>query len=321
MGVRELAEKIYLEIQNRQTSTTSILRDARTLGKMLGKKEFEWVENELKGYKSGEDQIPPYRLVDAVESKTWTTHLDTSLQKIYSDFLKESNWTKWILTQSVSELEDLLVTGYIRNTGKVLKSLGFSAGRQTPIYQSITISGQEIKKVLDQIQDKVHEQVGEILSKPNVTVPSTAILLVYMDKFPDMVNDLEIISEFLETGHNHVIAARSCRPALHAFIRASIKTPIPKGYVFTDNVTLKTASEKSKIKYYLEQKGDSIFGDKNKIIFIDDVFRETYDLSSKADKHTVNIYEANLCVDKFLKFLEQLYRYTDLKPINNIDKK
>lgn len=315
MGIKELAEKIYLEIQKRQTSTTSLLRDARVLGKMLGTKEFEWVENELKGYKIEGGQIPPYRIVNATESKTWITQLNTSLQRIYSDFLKGKAWTKWILIQSVSELEDLLTQGYQVNTGKIVKSLGLGNAPKTEIYQVITVSGQEVKKVLDQIQDKVQEQVADILAKPKVTVPSTAIFLIYMDKFPEMTKDLEVVSEFLETSQNHVIATRSCRPVLHELIRALSKNSIPKDYKFTDNVIVKNAAEKSKIKYYLEQKGESLFGDKKRIVFIDESFRETYDLSSKADKHTVNIYEANLCVDRFLKFLEQLYRYTDLNPL------
>ena len=95
------------------------------------------------------------------------------------------------------------------------------------------------------------------------------------------------------------------------------KKPIPKNYVFSDGVKVKNRSEKSKIKYYLEQKGETIFGNKTIILSLDKVFRESYDVSSKAVKNKVNIYEANYCVDQFLLFLSQLYRYTDLSPIKS----
>lgn len=315
MDIKELAEKIYTDIQGRQTSTTSILRDTRTLGKMLGNNEFDWVENELKGYAPGKDDPPQYRYADAIESKTWITHLDTTLQKIYSDYLKEQSWTKWLLYQPASELEDLLSTGYIRNTGNVVKSLGFSGGKQTPIYQVITINTQGIKKVLDQIQDRVQEQVAGIIAKPAATTPSTAIFLIYIDKFPQIQRDLEVVSEFIETKKDPSISARSCRPALHALIRALVTKNIPKKYVFTDGQPIAKTGEKSKMKYYIEQKGEEIFGDKKKIIDLDNIFREVYDLASKADKSSVNLQEANYCIDKFLVFLEQLYRYTDLEPV------
>ncbi len=311
----KLAEKINNEIRDRQTSTTTILRDARTLGKLLKTREFEWVEKELKGYKAGEDGVPTYRITNAIESKKWIVHLNTDLQNLYSDWLKERRWVKWLLTQPVPELEDLLKTGYVKNTGTVLKSLGLSKYKQTPIYLLITVSGQEIKNILDLIQDKIQSQVAEILATPKMSESAIGIFLIYSDKLPESKDDFDKITVFLETGQDYLSAARTCRPILHSLINTLVKSAVPKDYKFTDGKTLQSGGEKSKFKYYLENKGESLFRDKKKILFLDNIFRDLYDVSSKAIKNKVNIYEANYCVDKFKEFLEQLYRYTDLKPI------
>lgn len=315
MEVRELAEKIYTDIQKGQSTTTSILRDARTLGKLLKNNDFDWVEEELKGYKQNTKTLPSYRIVDAVESKTWTGKINPGLLQIHSDWLYETIFIKWFLLQSVSVLEDLLTKGFVVNTGKTLKTLGLTQYQQKSITQVVTISGQEIKKTLDQVQDNIQEQLAEILAKPTIAKPSIGILMVYSDKFPPVKGDLATIAKFLETGQDHLLAARACRSVLHSVVKALVAGAIPKGYKFTDGVVLKTSAEKSKVKYYLEQKGKSLFGSKKKIVFVDDIFREIYDISSKAIKSNVNIYEANYCVDMFLRFLEQFYRYTDLEPL------
>lgn len=315
METKKLAEQIFSEIQGRQTSTTSILREARTLGKLIGNGEFDWVEKELKGYVLEDGILPTYRNANAIESRTWVGHLDTTVQKIYSDWLGQKAWVKWYLYQSVTVLEDLQSNGgYTVNTGVIYKNLEFS-GKSMPIYKSISIDVQEIKKILDQIQDKVSEQISDVLTKPQITKPSHAILEIYSDKFPETKSDIGMVAHYLETGEDYLLATRSCRPILHAIIRA-LNIEIPAEYVFSDGVKVSNTGEKSKIKYYLECKGKTLHKDKLKLMSLDNIFREIYEISSRADKNTVSIYEANFCIDTFLRFLERFYRYTDLLKLN-----
>lgn len=315
MKANELAEQIYAKIQERKSSTSSILRDARLLGKLLHTTNFDWTDKELKGYILPTDQIPTYRNVSALESKTWITHLDTSIQKIYSEFIKSKKWISWILTQSVLELESYISAGLSFNSGTVLQTLGFRSGVKTPIYQYITIPPEKIKQLLDQIQDRVLEQIGDVIVQPIANVPSVAVFLAYAEKFKGVSDDFDSVSSFLETGEDFTRAARSCRPILTKIIKTLIPNKIPKDYVFTDGKGIENRGEKSKFKYYFEMKGDSLYHDKKKLLDLDSEFREVYDIASKADKNEVNVYEAKLCVDKLIHFLEQLNRYTDLIPI------
>ena len=69
------------------------------------------------------------------------------------------------------------------------------------------------------------------------------------------------------------------------------------------------------MKFYLEKRGQSLFKNSKLLLSLDNDFREIYDIGSKALKDEINKYEANFCTDKLIRFLEHLYRYTDLKTL------
>src|SRR3989344_5143401 len=111
MDARKLAEEIFNDIQERKTTTTSILRKTRTLGKLLKISDYNWVENELKGYDDPFVAVPQYRIADALNNKTWSGSIPPALLIANSDWLDSTNWIKWTLIQPTSVLEDLLSIG------------------------------------------------------------------------------------------------------------------------------------------------------------------------------------------------------------------
>jgi hypothetical protein len=314
MDARKLAEKIFSDIQGGKTTTTSILRDARALGKLLKTNDFDWVENELKSYDDPFVAIPSYRTVDAIDKKTWTGVMPPTLLSLNSDWLYNTNWVKWTLPTPVSVLEDLKTIGITMDTGTLLKTLTTSYTSKN-IFQRIEIQPREIKRILDLIQDRVQSQIADYLAKPTLSKPSLAILQIYSELFPEISGDIEIVVLYLENGDRYVDATRSSRSILQIITKSLITANKPNGYVFTDGRPLSEFGEKSKMKYYLEKKGHTLHKDSKRLLPLDEIYRSVYDLGSKALKDKVNRYEANLCIDGLLTLLEKLYRYTDLKSI------
>lgn len=315
MNAQEVAEKIFHDIQGRSTSTTTILRDTKALGKLLNISDFDWVMNELNGYDVNSAEIPPYRITSGIEQKSWTGTIPPLLLSGQTDFLYKDEWAKWIVFNPVSELEDLVATGITTDTGKVLKTL--SSGYQTKvIYQKIFLQPREIKKILDLIQEKVHSQIIEYLSKPTLSTPSLAILAIYSKLFPELQTDLDSVSKFLTSGEDYLNAARATISILQKLSNRLVLISKPTGYTYSDGNKLTDFGEKSKMKYYLEFKGHELHHEKIRLLFLDGAFRNIYDVGSKVLKDGVNQFEANLCVNDLHTFLEQLYKYTNLKSIS-----
>ena len=314
MNAQELAEKIFQDIQKRSVSTTTILRDVKTLGKLLKNQDFDWVTNELSGYQPTTSSLPPYRFVSAQEMKGWTGTMPAMLSSGISDWLYKNEWISWMVYSPVTELEDLLSTGTTIETGKILKTL--SSGYLTKsVYQRIYIQPREIKKILDQIQERVHGQIIDYLSQPSLSVPSLAILSIFQQKFPELQTDIGTVSNFLSTGEDFLSAARATRSVLQKLIKGLVAIKKPNAYMFSDGKKLEEFGEKSKMKFYLEFKGKELHHNVDRLLFLDPAFRAVYDTGSKALKEGVNVHEANLCADEFINFLENLYKFTDLNSI------
>ncbi len=169
------AVELLQEIYTRQSSTLTILRRARLVAKMVEIEEVvEWIDKEISGYSSN-DQLPPYRIVEAVLSYTYSRSLPTDYYTANKGKLTSSTFEAYNLYMGVPKIESCLAEGSAVFIGNQIASPGGVA-----VYETHTISKKNLSELLDRIQEKTTKELETIVAtslkkQPLNTLPTNQI--------------------------------------------------------------------------------------------------------------------------------------------------
>lgn len=217
-----LASSLLEEIYTRGSSTLTIARKGRIIGKLVGAKTFvEFLDNELNGY-SNPNNLPAYRIISGLKTYAYDSTISTFYYNQNKQKLLSKTFISYPLSDSISRIESFLAQNGVFFRGVVIATpLGVD------VYEKTTVDEIALRQLLDGIQEKIAKQLEDIVYsyiKKNPPNPRK-------EQVVDLVGILQRFNDFRKYEKDSINNESDVRKELYKMLKPSFPDLVDEEYL------------------------------------------------------------------------------------------